>query len=150
MDVQTTPTFNSSPPSIAVDNMPAVNSPSARDVTGALPSGNSAVKDSAMSEAGPSTAPEESKQPHTIPTVTFEDSNTSGDERTSQHWNAPTCASDFSLEWVQYVMEQYYNCNFDMSAKKENLNNKKDSVPTVRRFSVNMAGSPDEEKSCNG
>ena len=72
-----------------------------------------------------------------IPTVWIEDEN-SEEVPTSPVWYAPTCVSDFDLAWVEFVMQQYYENNFkDKDVKK----------PTVRRFTVDMAGAPDEKAS---
>ena len=73
-----------------------------------------------------------------IPTVWIEDENSEEQVSTSSPvWYAPTCVSDFDLAWVEFVMQQYYENNFDKDVKK----------PTVRRFTVDMAGAPDEKAS---
>jgi hypothetical protein len=85
---------------------------------------------------------------NTIPTVWIQPENSENqqlcfDEKTDLLKYAPTCVSDFNLAWVQFVMQQYYKANFD----KKNV-----KPPTVRRFTVGMAGAnPDEnEKASKG
>ena len=86
---------------------------------------------------------------NTIPTVWIQPENSENQqpcfdsEKTDFLRYTPTCVSDFNLAWVQFVMQQYYEANFD----KKNV-----KPPTVRRFTVGMAGAnPDEnEKASKG
>ena len=86
---------------------------------------------------------------NTIPTVWIQPENSENQqlcfdsEKTDLLRYTPTCVSDFNLAWVQFVMQQYYEANFD----KKNI-----KPPTVRRFTVGMAGAnPDEnEKASKG
>ena len=84
-----------------------------------------------------------------IPTVWIQPENSENqqlyfDEKTDFLKYAPTCVSDFNLAWVQFVMQQYYEANF---SDKKNV-----KPPTVRRFTVGIAGgNPDEnEKASKG
>ena len=68
-----------------------------------------------------------------IPTVSVSeaDQNTA---KLSQVLYAPSSATDFDLNWVQFVMQEYY------SSHHPEL-----EAPKIQKFSVNMAGSPDDE-----
>ena len=68
----------------------------------------------------------------TIPTVSVSEA----DQKSclSQVWYAPASATDFDLAWVQFVMQQYYQSHHpDFQA------------PRIQNFSINMAGSPEDE-----
>jgi len=58
-------------------------------------------------------------------------------------WYAPTCASDFTLEWVQFVMKEFLReNNQDIDSLKQAEN--------IQQFQVNMAGSPEDGASKKG
>ena len=69
-----------------------------------------------------------------VPTVSVEADESSN---LSLTWYAPTCASDITLEWIQFVMKQYWI--------EQNEGKKADKAPKVQHFKVNMAGSPEDE-----
>jgi len=56
---------------------------------------------------------------NTIPTVWIQPENSENQqlcfdsEKTDLLRYTPTCVSDFNLAWVQFVMQQYYEANFD-------------------------------------
>ena len=74
---------------------------------------------------------EEASAAFSIPTVSVSEA----DQKTlSQVWYAPASATDFDLQWLQFVMQQYYQSHHpDFEA------------PKIKNFSVNMARSPEDE-----
>lgn len=74
-----------------------------------------------------------------IPTVSIEVETS--EEDLSKRWYVPTSTSDFDLPWVQFVMQQYYT---------NTTEDKHQKIPIVKKFTVNMAGSPEDEKASKG
>ena len=69
-----------------------------------------------------------------LPTVSVESEEP---QNLSLTWYAPTCASDFTLEWVQFVMKEFLReNNQDIDSQKQAEN--------IQQFQVNMAGSPED------
>ena len=75
-----------------------------------------------------------------LPTVSVESDEP---QNLSLTWYAPTCASDFTLEWVQFVMKEFLReNNQDIDSLKQAEN--------IQQFQVNMAGSPEDGASKKG
>ena len=75
-----------------------------------------------------------------LPTVSVESDEP---QNLSLTWYAPTCASDFSLEWIQFVMKQYMIEN--------NQDYSQTQASNIQQFQVsNMAGSPEDEATKKG
>ena len=73
-----------------------------------------------------------------IPTVSVETDEPQRNPEFSLNWNAPQSPSDFTLEWVQFVMNEYWT---NQSEDKEDLN----LASKIENFKVNMAGSPNDD-----
>ena len=76
---------------------------------------------------------EEASAAFSIPTVSV---SSEADQKTllSQVWYVPASATDFDLQWLQFVMQQYYQSHHpDFEA------------PKIKNFSINMARSPEDE-----
>ena len=78
-----------------------------------------------------------------LPTVSVESDEP---QNLSLTWYAPTCASDFTLEWVQFVMKQYLN----NSENNQDFDNSPKQAENIQQFQVNMAGSPEDEATKKG
>ena len=78
-----------------------------------------------------------------LPTVSVESDEP---QNLSLTWYAPTCASDFTLEWVQFVMKQYLN---NSENNQDNFYSPK-QAENIQQFQVNMAGSPEDEATKKG
>ena len=86
-----------------------------------------------VSSSGVHEEQEEASAAFSIPTVSV---SSEADQKTllSQVWYVPASATDFDLQWLQFVMQQYYQSHHpDFEA------------PKIKNFSINMARSPEDE-----
>ena len=86
-----------------------------------------------VSSSGVHEEQEEASAAFSIPTVSV---SSEADQKTllSQVWYVPASATDFDLQWLQFVMQQYYQSHHpDFEA------------PKIKNFSINMARSPEAE-----
>ncbi len=96
--------------------------------------------DSSSPESGTSensaTSPPQPQQAFSVsvvPTVSVEAEKVEDEGDLGSVWRVPSCAADFTQQWVQFVMQQYYaNIHgVELTSKIENFT------------AINMAGSPD-------
>ena len=86
-----------------------------------------------VSSSGVHEEQEEASAAFSIPTVSV---SSEADQKTllSQVWYVPASATDFDLQGLQFVMQQYYQSHHpDFEA------------PKIKNFSINMARSPEDE-----
>ena len=103
------------------------------DRTDSITPGSWPIPVVSVSSSGVHEEQEEASAAFSIPTVSV---SSEADQKTllSQVWYVPASATDFDLQWLQFVMQQYYQSHHpDFEA------------PKIKNFSINMARSPEDE-----